>query len=60
MNLIDTMDEIARILLSDRCLAMYERSRDVLVGEFCSRCQEKMGNDFSVLMAERFSREKQS
>lgn len=44
---------IAEMLLCDRCLATFD-PYTTLIGEFCPKCQIKMGRPFLELMHEKF------
>ena len=58
MNFGDMVREIAELLLCDRCLTLYLSDPygegGTIIADFCERCREKMGEDVSRLMAERF------
>ena len=52
------IDEIAEMLLCDKCLALHRADpygeNGTIVADFCARCREKMDRDLPRLVAERF------
>ncbi|HSY99179.1 MAG TPA: hypothetical protein VK788_06770 [Terriglobales bacterium] len=56
MNFSEAWREATKRLLCDKCLAMHEADpygeNGTIIADFCPRCREKMGRQFSELMVE--------
>jgi hypothetical protein len=50
MTFTEAVDACVEALLCDKCLFAYRRDPEILIGEFCPRCQRKMGSEYSEML----------